>query len=551
MSSIAGLWAREPRMRRTLAVAASVATLCLVAAGCASSQSPGRDGSTSSNAALVSVAPGKGVATSPVPKLTVGFSPAFSSLDPTGGSSGSGYYYMGQLSLETLLQITPDGELKPGLATSWKQNSPTEYVYNLRQGVKFWDGSELTADDVVFSLTRDGGKSLGKKGFFGSVSTIEARDPHTVVVTLKQPDASWKNTPGLPYAQIYQKAFTEAHKSTFGKPGTLLMGTGPWKVDSFDPTKGAEYTANPTYWGGEPSIKHISVKFYQTETSLALAMRAGQVDLAPIISQPDSFESASGVSVTTRTTCGTSLFSMPTQTAPWNDIHVRRAVAYALDKKDLLKATGGADIDTLDNLIAPSLLRNLGDAGAADAALKTLPTHPFDLDKAKQEMGQSAKPKGFSAEVASTNDQSTLRITQAIAAQLKKIGINLDIKPMTPTAYYDVLLGPADERPPTFITTGGCAPDPSWDNLFIANGTLNAANYHPAEVDQLVADGLSTSDPAARLKAYTQILDKLATDLPYIPLFHEGASYASDKFEWVNFGDFWPSTSWPLNFKPR
>ncbi|MEV6984748.1 ABC transporter substrate-binding protein [Sphaerisporangium sp. NPDC051017] len=554
MSGIVGLRVRRPHARWTLAIIAGVATVCMVAAGCASNpsnRSPRNDESKSSGEAVVSIAPGKAAATSPVQKLTIGYSGPFTSLDTTGGAGGSGYFIMGQLSLETLLRVTPDGKLQPWLATSWTQNSPTEYVYTLRQGVKFWDGNELTADDVVFSLTRNAGVALGKAGFYGSVSKIQARDPHTVVVTLKHPDAAWKNTPGLAYAQIYQKAFTEAHQDTFGKPGTLVMGTGPWKVNSLDPTKGAEYAANPTYWGGEPPIKHITVKFYQSETSLALAMRAGEVDLAPVVGEPDSFKSASGVQVVTRTTCGSSLFSMPTQTAPWSDVHVRRAVAYALDKQELLKVTGGANIDTLDTVIAPSLLQNLGDAGAADAALKTLPTYPHDMDKAKQEIAQSSRPNGFSATIASGNDQATLKINQAIAAQLKTIGINLEIKPMTQTAYYAVLLGPADKRPPLFISTGGCAPDPSWGNNFIGDRRLNLANYHPAEVDTLIADGLATTDPAKRLQIYIQILDKLATDLPYIPLFREGTSYASNNFEWVNFGDFWAHTCWPLNIKPR
>jgi peptide/nickel transport system substrate-binding protein len=62
--------------------------------------------------------------------------------------------------------------------------------------------------------------------------------------------------------------FFEAHKSTFGNPGTLIMGTGPWELDSFDPTSGAELAANPSWWGGKVPIQHISVKIFSNETSL-------------------------------------------------------------------------------------------------------------------------------------------------------------------------------------------------------------------------------------------------------------------------------------------
>ena len=80
--------------------------------------------------------------------------------------------------------------------------------------------------------------------------------------------------PGSYNAEIFEAKFAEDHKGTFGKPGTLVMGTGPWIVDSLDPTTGAEFSANPHWWGGKVPIQHISYKIFATETSLASAMRA-------------------------------------------------------------------------------------------------------------------------------------------------------------------------------------------------------------------------------------------------------------------------------------
>lgn len=542
---------RSRRVRRLLATAAAVAVTCGLAAGCAGSDSPARkNGGQSGNPPLPSLAPGKAVATSPIQNVTVGFSLPATNMAPDSG--GYGYYMFGQLSLEQLLVTTPDGKLQPWLATEWRAESPTEYVYTLRKGVKFWDGNELTADDVVYSLIHDAGPSLGHSGLFASVSGIQARDKHTVVVTLKQPDASWKYTPALFYSQIYEKKFAEQHPGTFGKPGTLVMGTGPWQLDSLDPTTGAALSANPHYWGGEPPIKHITVKLFSSDTSLELAMRAGQVDIAPMVTQPNSFESASGVSVTTAPTCATTILSMPTQTAPWDDVHVRRAVAYALDKTSLLKATGGANTGTLDTLFSPTILSYIGSPSAVDAALKSVPTYSYDVAKAKQELAQSSRPTGFSATLITSNDQLSQHVDQVIGQQLKKIGIDIDIQVMEAAAWHALIYGPADKRPLTFTQTGACVPDPSWDGIFLgSNGRINIANWQPASVDTLLAQGLATDDPDKRLPIYTEILKQLAADVPYVPLFQEGTSFASDKYDWPGFGAFWQSNCWGLYLKPR
>ena len=113
---------------------------------------------------------------------------------------------------------------------------------------------------------------------------------------MTHPDASWQWTPAY-NGEIFETKFAEDHKGTFGKPGVLVMGTGPWIVDSLDPTTGAEFSANPHWWGGKVPIQHISYKIFATETTLALAIRAGEVDLDPLIVDPKSFEATSGAKI--------------------------------------------------------------------------------------------------------------------------------------------------------------------------------------------------------------------------------------------------------------
>jgi peptide/nickel transport system substrate-binding protein len=248
-----------------------------------------------------------------------------------------------QLCLESLLQLGPDGQLEPDLATSWAQTSPVTYVYHLRHGVKFWDGDPLTATDVVYSLNYVRAPSSKiNYGFPTTVKSITADGPYTVVVTLTRPDQSWAEVPGVAAtAGIFEMKFAQQHKGTFGDPGVLTMGTGPWEVDSLDPTRGAQLSANPDWWGGKVLIQHISFTFFSNETSEALAMRAGEIDLVFDISDPRSFEATSGAKMLSAPSCWTAFFAFNTEVAPWDDVHVRRAVAYALDRTDIIQPTVG------------------------------------------------------------------------------------------------------------------------------------------------------------------------------------------------------------------
>src|SRR5262249_12228049 len=148
---------------------------------------------------------------------------------------------------------------------------------------------------------------------------------------LKRPDPLWQYTPAVD-GWIFEKAFQDSHRSTFGQPGTLVMGTGPWKFDSLDPTSSVELSANAHWWGGEVPIQHVSFKFFGDEQGVALAMRGGEIDLDPFVVGDKAFEATSTDKVVDIPSSGNAFFAMNTKKPPWDDVHVRRAAAYAIDK---------------------------------------------------------------------------------------------------------------------------------------------------------------------------------------------------------------------------
>jgi peptide/nickel transport system substrate-binding protein len=498
-------------------------------------------------------APGQPVSDEEIPQLDVGIVGDAPTFDPTIRSNIGTYVEV--LGMESLLRINSDGEIGPWLATDWEQVSDTVYEYTLREGVRFWDGTELTSQDVKYSWDYLRRPESRRANFYSSVESIETPDKYTVRVTLNQPDASWKYTPAMYYSVVFQKEFAEENAADFGQPGTLVMATGPWEFDELNPTSGVELSANEDYWGGKPPIDRISVKFFADDNSMALALRAGEIDLAPMVGGPKGFDSAAGGATTTTVPiCGTALLSMPTQTEPWDDVHVRRAVAYALNREEIIAATQGRAGGPLDTLISPILLRSLASAEEVEVALDTVPTYPHDLDKAEAELAKSSVPDGFSFTISAY--EGSTEIVQVIAAQLAEIGIDLEIDPLLDAAWFAQITGPADERPLTFSETGGCTPDPSWNDIWLGSenlgeSLLNVANYAPAEVDRLLADGLSTQDPKQRLEIYTALLRRLGEDLPYVPLYAEGTTYASTTYDIVDYGSYWFSSPWALNVMPR
>ncbi|MFI9837499.1 ABC transporter substrate-binding protein [Nonomuraea sp. NPDC051941] len=545
---------RRGRRRLALTLAALAVTLLTACAGNgpAGRKDPAGKGSPQAATART-VDPGKPVSDQHIPRLNVGIAGQVTVVDPA-ENIGAGGLFVNQLGLEPLLRINAEGKLQPWLATEWKQVGDTVYEYTLREGVRFWDGTELTSEDVKYSWDYLRATDSRRSAYFAPVDTVEAVGKYSVRVTLKQPDASWRYTPAMWYSVVFQKKFAEAAGDKFGRPGTLLVATGPWKFDSLNPATGMELSAHAGYWGGKPRVDRVSVKTFAEDNSMALALRAGQIDITPTVGGPTGFDAAAGGgTVTTVGTCATSLLSLPVQQAPWDDVHVRRAVAHAINRKDIVAATQGRAGGPVDTLMSPLLLRTLGSEKEVQAALDGVERYPYDLNAAKAELARSSVPNGFSFPFKTV--ASSASIAQVIAAQLKKIGINIEIKVLTDTAWFSEL--GAKNKPLTHFETGPCAPDPSWAALFLNTDKagkpigLNFAEYTSPEVKKLLADGLLEQDPKQRLTIYAKVLKHLGEDVPYVPLYAEGNTYASTKYDIVEFSSFWSNMPWVLDVVPR
>jgi peptide/nickel transport system substrate-binding protein len=306
------------------------------------------------------------------------------------------------------------------------------------------------------------------------------------------------------------------------------------------------------------NVKHISERFFSDENSLALAFRSGAIDVDPYpIGNPQGFAATAATKLLTVAGNIQVYLAMNTQVAPWNDIHVRRAVAYAVNRPDLVDVIGGYGSPVF-TLIHPDQLATLAPRAKVNALMKALPQYPFSVAKAKAELAKSATPNGFSYTFDEPAIISLNVVAQAIAGELAKIGINLQVKVVTTAAWVAEISGPPLTRPASLIASGSISPDPAgYDGQLLAENTkvglFNIADYAPPAVDALVKAGEEISDPAKRFAIYGKLLNHLQTDVPYIPLYVTNNSIAlSSKYTWPGLNQFSGySGTWPLSIKPK
>jgi peptide/nickel transport system substrate-binding protein len=482
--------------------------------------------------------------------LRIGSSSFYSTLDPAHTEICDTVFC--SLMFDTLMNITNGGQLAPGLATSISRPGGGVYVFHLRHGVRFWDGSELTAADVANAINYLRYPKSQTAPDFTFVKSVAAPGKYTVVATLRKVFSPAIRSLGQ--VPVWEKRFQDAHKTTFGQPGTLVMGSGPWEVKSFDPTSGAEFTANPHYWAGKVNFGHVSVKFFSTENSEALAFRAGEIDATgwPPIGDARAFAS----------TCACHVLTIPAFTimddfvmnphiAPWNDVHVRRAVAYAINRAAIVSANGGASSPAY-YMIPPQSLQTLAGAGEVKTALRSVPIYSYSVAKAKAEIARSSHPNGFSDTVELPNYGAFPNIMQVIQSELAAIGIKLTLNVVPIPKWLQMILGPK-----TFGATlngdGWNSPDPSsFMGLFGSGTSLNCADYDPPGIDKLIAAGTRIQDPKKRTAVYAALLKRIGDDVPYIPLLTADYNVVlSDRYTWPGANPYSNSQHWELQLQSK
>jgi peptide/nickel transport system substrate-binding protein len=534
---------RRVLLRRT-AGAAALASLAGLLEACASSTS-------SAPAATSSTAINNGVGQAsgqPIKKLKVGLPGSLSNLYP-GVESGILNYYIAALTMEGLVSVKPSGETVPALASSWRRPDASTYIYTIRPDAKFTDGTPLTAGDVLYSITmaQSAKASPSTASYLSGVKTVKQTGASEITITLSAPNESFEwALSAAGELWVAPEAYWKKHNGSIGTPQALLVGTGPYKVTSFQPDSGVQLEASGTWWGGKPPVESIAVSFISDDNGRYLAAKSGAINMSlnvPLesLSQWQSLPGNRVLSVPDRSWVG---LTFNQNVAPTSDIHVRRAIAHCIDRNAVVSKLLKGQGQLATAISTPEQFTGVYTAAQATAKMAAIPQLDFSIDAARQELAKSSVPHGFTLklEYPSTGPQlGTAALS--LAANLKQIGITLDVKEVAISQWLSDLGN--TKTPLNFMWYFNTTPDPAELVSYLLVSGANPANYKNTQVDSLVSQALVETDAAKRADLILQSQQVAAADLPYLPLWW-GRSLTSfaDTIGVANFTSYTFESPW-------
>jgi peptide/nickel transport system substrate-binding protein len=406
---------------------------------------------------------------------------------------------------DRVTQFGPNGQILPDLASGWTFSKDHKTItFNLRKGVRFSDGSPLTAADVAFSITR----ALNPKSIYavlwgGAVKRATAIGQLQVRVDLRRPFAPLLST--LATAQgsvVSMNAWRRLGKAAAQHP----VGTGPFTLQSWEKGNQLTLVPNTYYWGKKPYLSKVVFKVVGDDNARILQLRSGTVDAIDTVppNQVQSLRSA-GNSVEIVYGQSTLLIPMNEGVKPFQDRNVRLALSSALNREAIAKVS-------YFSLAKPAL------SPLPSGSLFYQPKYgvPFDLAKAKAYLAKSSVPKGFSFTLTvPAGNAAFSSLAQIWAASLKQIGVTANIVQLEATTAFDrwlqkkyeVLLQPwANDTPDAM----------EFAELGIAGQDGFFTGYRNPLANKITAAAEATLAPAARQSAYAEIQRIAAQDVPQI-----------------------------------
>ncbi|MDR7383062.1 ABC transporter substrate-binding protein [Promicromonospora iranensis] len=317
---------------------------------------------------------------------------------------------------EGLVTIDQEGEVQPQLAESWEVNGDrTVYTFTLHDGVTFSDGSSFTANDVVASIDRvKEDWTLSLKSKMDVVKKAEATSDTEVAVTLKHPSNAWLFDMGTSVGAMFPDDLS-------ADLATETVGTGPYTVEEVATGEHIRLAARDDYWGEAPAIPEVTVRYFADANAQANAVRAGDIDMAYNLQTPDlldGLEQDESLQVIDGTSNGEVLLALNNAAPPFDDLRVRRAILYAIDRKAVLDTAWAGHGELVGSMVPPTdpYYQDLTDA------------YPYDPDKARELLAEAG-----AEDLSITFDVPTRPYAEAVAqvvvSQLADVGIDATIVP--------------------------------------------------------------------------------------------------------------------------
>jgi peptide/nickel transport system substrate-binding protein len=465
---------------------------------------------------------------------------------------------------EPLVGRNKDLSLAPLLATSWKQTSPTVWRFELRKNVQFHDGTPFTADDVVFSLARVAGEGSDLKSNTNDIKEVRKVDSHTVEIETKAPFPILPDV--LSTTFMMSKKWCEDNQATRpvdrrkgieNAASFRANGTGPFRLRERQPNVRSVFVKNGTYWGQiEGNVSEVVFTPIANDATRVAALLSGEVDVMEPVPVQDV--ARINASANARAVTGPELrtiflgmdqkrdellFSNVKGKNPFKDKRVRQAFYQAVDIEGIKRTVmRGASAPT-------ALLVGPGINGFTPEQNKRL---PYDVEAAKKLLADAGYPQGFEVALNCPNDRyvNDGQICEAIAANLSRIGVKINLQAETKGTYFPKVL----RRDTSFYMLGWTPTTYDSHNALNAltrcpddkgSGQFNLGAYCNPKLDELTLRIQGESDKAKRAGMIKEAFDIHTADVGHIPLHQQALAWGvSKKVNLVQLADNFMFFKW-------
>jgi peptide/nickel transport system substrate-binding protein len=481
-----------------------------------------------------------GCATAGAADLRIGMSADVTSIDPhfvniTPNNNVAWHIF------EALTHVDENVRLVPGVAESWRPVDPNTWEFRLRKGVRFSDGSELTAEDVAFSIDRPATLTTSPGPFTTFTRPIVAKeivDPYTIRLKTAAPYAM------VPYDLnsvfiVSKKAATGASTEDFNT-GKAAIGTGPYKLARFARGDRVELVRNDAYRGPKPAWDRVVLRVMPNDGARVSALLADDLDAIEYVPTADlkRVRSTPRLKLEQKVSWRTIFFTLdqrreappgvtdkagrPLDRNPFGDARVREAIAKAINRQAIIdRIMDGAAVPA-SNLVAPPVFGHV-------ASLKP---EPYDVEGARKLLADAGFPQGFTTVLAAPNNRylNDEQIAQTVAQLLARIGIEAKVQTMPLAAYFPKARNL--DFPFAMLGWGSFSGDLALRSLALTYdadrglGAWNWGRYSNPKVDQLVVQALATVDERKREGVAQDAMRLAMADRPVILLHHQVATWA-------------------------
>jgi len=455
--------------------------------------------------------------------LTIALVSEPATLDPHKQWDPSSYYVYRNI-FDNLITRNTQGEIIPQVAVSWKYVSPTVIDFKIRTDIKFHDGSPLTAEDVVYSVKRilDPAFKSPQAGQFNTITNAEIVNKETVRLTTKVP------YPVLLAQLVKLSIVPKAYVTKVGDDGlnNRPLGSGPYRFVEWQKGVKVALTANQNYWRGLPPFPKVEFLAVPEKSTRIATLQTKKTDLIVGLDEDLAIQLKNdpAIAILSAATERVAYFRINTLAGPTQDLRVRKAIAYAIDRDLLVNGLKAGYATKVNVMVAENSF-------GFDDSFKS---HEFNPEKAKALLKEAGLGT-TEIELLTAPAVFDQRIVEAIQQMLKNVGINAKIVAMDMATFLKRMQSSPQDKDMTSFGRWSCACQDADGILYaMLHSSSIWSNYKSQALDDSLDKARSSIDPMERMKYYRVAHQIVETDLPLLPLYQDSIIYAAAKqLQWT------------------